>query len=202
MGFRLSNNRYEEIKKIVVELFIKYDVKCIPINGFELASKMGIKIIPYSSYNEKTQKLMKKRSKDGFFVEKTEGEFYIYYDDTMNYGRINNTILHEIGHIVLDHTEESELAEAEVNFFAKYALVPPVLVYKLNINSPNKISEIFDVSIQAGYYAYTYYRKWLKYGGSILKEYEMSLIGLFKDAIWFKGGDFMNVKKSSIKLLA
>lgn len=135
LGFILSNNRYEEIKKIVVELFIKYDVKCIPIN------------------------------------------------DTMNYGRINNTILHEIGHIVLDHTEESELAEAEVNFFAKYALVPPVLVYKLNINSPNKISEIFDVSIQAGYYAYDYYRKWLKYGGSIFKEYEMNLIGLFKDAI-------------------
>ena len=101
----------------------------------------------------------------------------------MNYGRINNTILHEIGHIVLDHTEESELAEAEVNFFAKYALVPPVLVYKLNIKSPNKISEIFDVSIQAGYYAYNYYRKWLNYGGSILKEYELSLIGLFKDAI-------------------
>lgn len=202
MGFRLSNNRYEEIKKIVVELFIKYDVKCIPINGFELASKMGIKIIPYLSYNEKTQKLMMKRSKDGFFVEKTEGEFYIYYNDTMNYGRINNTILHEIGHIVLDHTEESELAEAEVNFFAKYALVPPVLVYKLNINSPNKISEIFDVSIQAGYYAYDYYRKWLKYGGSIFKEYEINLIGLFKDAIWFKGVDFMNVKKSSIKLLA
>ena len=70
-----------------------------------------------------------------------------------------------------------------MNFFAKYALVPPVLVYKLNINSPNKISEIFDVSIQAGYYAYDYYRKWPKYGGSIFKEYEMNLIGLFKDAI-------------------
>lgn len=202
MRFILSNNRYEQIKEIVVNLFIKYDVRCIPISGFELASKIGIKVIPYSSYPEKTKKLLTKKSKDGFFVEKTEGEFYIYYNDTMNYGRINNTILHEIGHIVLDHTEESELAEAEVNFFAKYALVPPVLVYKLNIKNPNKISEIFDVSIQAGYYAYNYYRKWLKYGGSILKEYELNLIGLFKDAIWFKGVVLWMQKKSSIRLLA
>ena len=31
--------------------------------------------------------------------------------------------------------DESELTEAEVNFFAKYALVPPVLVHKLGINN-------------------------------------------------------------------
>lgn len=183
MGFKLSNNRYEEIKKIVVELFIKYNVKCIPINGFELASKMGIKIIPYSSYPEKAQKLMMKGSKDGFFVEKTEGAFYIYYNDTMNYGRVNNTILHEIGHIVLDHTEESDLAEAEVNFFAKYALVPPVLVHKLEIDSPDRIAELFDVSIQASFYAFNYYKKWLKYGSQNYTDYEMKLIDLFRYAI-------------------
>lgn len=178
MGFRLSNNRYEEIKNIIVDLFIKYDVKCIPISGFELASKMGIKVIPYSSFPEEKQKLLFKRIKDGFFVEKTDSEFYIYYNNTQTYGRINNTILHEIGHIVLDHTEESELSEAEVNFFAKYALVPPVLVHKLEINDPNKIAELFDVSIEASYYAFNYYKKWLKYGYPNYTDYEMKLIGL------------------------
>lgn len=183
MGFRLSNNRYEEIKKIIVELFIKYDVKCIPISGFELASKMGIKVIPYSYFSEEKQKLLLKRSEDGFFVEKTDNEFYIYYNDTKNYGRVNNTILHEIGHIVLEHTEESELAEAEVNFFAKYALVPPVLVHKLEINSPDRIAELFDVSTQASCYAFNYYKKWLKYGSENYTDYEMKLIGLFKYVI-------------------
>lgn len=183
MGFRLSNNRYEEIKRVIVELFIKYDVKCIPISGFELASKMGIRVIPYSSFQEEKQKLLLKMSEDGFFVEKTDNEFYIYYNDNQNYGRINNTILHEIGHIVLDHTEESELAEAEVNFFAKYALVPPVLVHKLEINSPDRIAELFDVSIQASYYAFNYYKKWLKYGDENYTDYEMKLISLFKYAI-------------------
>ena len=43
--------------------------------------------------------------------------------------RIRFTIMHEIGHIVLDHTEHSDLAESEANFFAKYALAPPPLVH-------------------------------------------------------------------------
>lgn len=46
-----------------------------------------------------------------FSVEKNIGEWYIYYNDKKDYGRINNTIMHEIGHIVLDHSEDSELAE-------------------------------------------------------------------------------------------
>ncbi|MDO4605456.1 MAG: ImmA/IrrE family metallo-endopeptidase [Helcococcus sp.] len=183
MGFRLSNNRYEEIKRIIVELFIKYDVKCIPISGFELASKMGIRVVPYSSCAEEKQKQLLKISEDGFFVEKADNEFYIYYNDHQNYGRINNTILHEIGHIVLDHTEESELAEAEVNFFAKYALVPPVLVHKLGLKTYYEISELFDVSLKAAIYALKYYNKWLKYGSENYTDYELELINLFSQAM-------------------
>ena len=49
MGVRLSNERYEEIKHIIADLFVKYGVTCVPVNGFELATKMGIKVIPYSA---------------------------------------------------------------------------------------------------------------------------------------------------------
>lgn len=41
MGVSLSHSRYEEIKRIVVDLFIKFDVRCVLISGFELATKMG-----------------------------------------------------------------------------------------------------------------------------------------------------------------
>ena len=39
---RLDDDRYEEIKKEVIFLFEQYDIKCIPISGFEIASNMGI----------------------------------------------------------------------------------------------------------------------------------------------------------------
>ncbi len=31
MGISLSHARYEEIKQIVVDLFVKHDVSCVPV---------------------------------------------------------------------------------------------------------------------------------------------------------------------------
>ena len=182
MGIRLSDERCEEIKKEVVGLFEKYDINCVPINGFEIASKMGIKVIPYSSKSEKARKWCLKESEDGFSIFK-DNQWYIFYNDEKKFGRVNNTMLHEIGHIVLKHTEDSELAEKEVKFFAKYALVPPVLVHKLKIDTPEKIEQVFNVSYQAAVYALIYYKKWLNYGGKFYTSYEEQLIDMFKTNI-------------------
>ena len=181
MSISIPSWRYEEIKRIVVNLFVEYDVRCIPVSGFELASKMGIKVIPYSAYSHAVQKLMLKESEDGFCVRRNDTN-YIFYNDSRSYGRINYTLLHEIGHIILDHTEDSELAEKEVNFFAKYALVPPILVHKLRIDNPTAIANAFDVSYECATYALSYYRKWLQYGSSDYTDYEIILLKLFDGA--------------------
>lgn len=107
MSIKISNQRYEEIKRIVVRMFVKYGVSCVPINGFEIAHKMGIKVIPYSAIAPSKRWLLIKKSEDGFSVERTNGQWYIFYNDEKDYGRVNHTIMHEIGHIVLDHTEET-----------------------------------------------------------------------------------------------
>ncbi len=110
------------------------------------------------------------------------GVWYIFYNDKKDYGRINNTIMHEIVHIVLDHTEDSELAEAEVKFFAKYALVPPVLLHKFRLEDPYEIARIFEVSVEAAKYAYVYYQKWLQYGYQEYTPYEIKLLALFEQS--------------------
>ena len=96
-------------------MFVEYGISCAPINGFEIAHKMGVKVIPYSAIAPGKRELLIKESEDGFSVQRTNGQWYIYYNDEKNYRRINNTIMHEIGHIVLDHSEDSELAEKEEN---------------------------------------------------------------------------------------
>lgn len=183
MRVKLSNERYEEIKEIITKLFIEFKISCVPISGFEIATKMGVKVFPYSSIPIKKRYLLYKKSDDGFSVEKANGQWYIFYNDEQGYGRVNNTIMHEIGHIVLDHSEESELAEKEVNFFAKYALAPPVLVHKLELNNAMDISTRFEISYEAACYALSYYRKWIRYGGSNYTNYELCLLDLFKDVI-------------------
>lgn len=46
----LSNARYEQIKKIIVQMFEDYGVRSVPISGFEIANRMGISVIPYSAF--------------------------------------------------------------------------------------------------------------------------------------------------------
>ena len=48
-------------------------------------------------------------------MEQTNGQWYISYNDEKDYGRVNHTVMHEIGHIILDHTEDSELAKKKSN---------------------------------------------------------------------------------------
>ena len=56
-------------------------------------------------------------SEDAFCYTLVESVFavrVIVYNDKMPEHRIRFSIMHEIGHIVLDHSEDSELAEKEV----------------------------------------------------------------------------------------
>lgn len=76
MAFRLSDNRCEKIKEIVVETFEALDIRCIPISGFEIATKLGVTVIPYSSKSLEKQHLMMAESTDGFSVKKTENGLY------------------------------------------------------------------------------------------------------------------------------
>lgn len=182
MTFRLPDQRCEEIKDIVVQIFEKYDIKSIPISGFEIATKIGVVVIPYSSKSLKKQKYMLEISEDGFSTKYNEA-WYIFYNDKKEYRRTNNTITHECAHIILDHTQESELAEAEAKFFAKYAIAPPVLIHKLKLKNEIEVYKYFDISIQAAAYAFSYYQKWLAYGSKYYTNYELRLLQLFSSAV-------------------
>jgi len=173
---RLAAFRYEEIKKSIVDFFEEQKICCTPINGFEIATKIGAKIIPYSMFPEK--ELLEKVSKDGFSIKKGS-QWYLYYNDAQSYERINFTMMHETGHIILDHTEESEVAEAEANFFAKFSLAPPVLIHKFDLRDPYEVADRFEISLEAAFYAFNYYKKWLKYGEKAYKDYELKICEMF-----------------------
>lgn len=183
---RLTDDQYEEIKQTVIDTFEEYDVKSIPISAFEMAIKMGISIIPYSSLSEDKQKVAMAISSDGYSVETQSGKWIIYYNDfCKNYGRINQTIMHEIGHYAMGHTEsgDEEEKEAEAKFFAKYALAPPPLIH--NMDGPitvDTIMQTFDISYQAAKIAYYYYQTWLRCGGKEYTDYEIRMLDLFKVA--------------------
>ena len=163
-GYRLTDEQYEEIKQEGINLFVRYDIRRIPISGFVLAEKMGIKVVPYSALSDYEKAAAKAASTDGFYLSDWRNGDCIFYDDEDSKARQNMTVMHEIGHLVLGHTEgmDPEEAEAEAAFFAKYALAPPPLVHEIQPPDCQDIQSVFGLSAEAALYAWEYYQKWRK----------------------------------------
>lgn len=181
---RLSDEQYECIKQAVLDMFITYDIKCVPISAFEIAIKIGLTVIPCSALEDEKKSVALRISKDGYSVETNGGEWIIFYnDECKSYGRINQTIMHEIAHYFLEHIREGEEEEAEAKFFAKYALAPPPLIHRMieNVNA-EAIMQTFDLSYEAACNAYKYYCKWLRFGNEDYTLYEICMIQLFEVA--------------------
>lgn len=146
---RLENKDYEKAKQIVADIIYDYDLK-YPIDIIDLAEKMGFSVIPYSFYKDLKNELYK-MSYDGFnwFNEKMN-TFNIYYnDDIESNSRINFTIAHEIGHIVLDCNDNSEESNSLVDFFAAYLLAPVILIIDKNMKTVEEIKNFFGISYEA-----------------------------------------------------
>ena len=178
---KLHYDTYEEIKIKIVSLFKQYNITSVPIDCFKLASNMGFELIPYSNLSDKKLEAVKKLSGgDGYTIDIVDsGRKIIFYDDTACLGRQRFTILHELGHYILDHRERSDLAEAEADFFAKYAIAPPPIIYGLEIDNYVDISDIFVTSKECAFYLMESFVKWINYGPKYFTNYEWDLLHLF-----------------------
>lgn len=175
---RLSNETYEEIKRAFANMLVDYDIKGIPINAFEIAIKIGLKLVPYSTLSKEERLETIKFNRDGFSVEKNDGDWIIYFqDENVPFTRINQTIMHEIGHYILGHLIDGEEEEAEAKFFAKYALASPVLIHHMKSEvTVENVMEEFDIGFQAAGYAIGNYRNWLRFGDDEYTDYEIDII--------------------------
>lgn len=177
----LSRQRYEEIKEIVFFLYRDYGVNTVPIDFEDLADKMGIRLVPYSSLKKDQKKKFLTLSKDGFSnLNKKEKCYYIYYNDDVAWQRVRFTIMHEIGHIVLGHSEYSEKNEAEANFFSRSALAPVCLLMKWEISELEDVVSTFDISYEAAKYICGNLEKRKLSNNKDFADYELKMINLFE----------------------
>lgn len=174
---RLSDNRYEDIKQDIVKMYVDNDISTIPIDVYNLSEHLEYILKPYSSLGvDKANKLIE-INEDGFNrVE--DGKVVIYYNDAKLEGRVRFTIMHEIAHVIRKHKQYSELAEAEANWFAAYALCPPPIVDKLKITDYEDLISKFNITNSCAYNSMNRYISWKKRNVSLL-EYEKKLLKQF-----------------------
>ena len=144
---KLPGYRYDAIHHAVLRMYEQTNACIIPLPILDIVNGMGCSIIPYRSFGQRIHDVLMQASPDAVtlqFIGSVRPA--ILYNDRQPSGRINFSILHEIGHIQLDHKEPSQLAELEANHFAAVALCPLDLLEHYNISEPKTVIDLFSVS--------------------------------------------------------
>ena len=187
----LSWKRYEEIKVLVAEMYEECGVHNYPIDPFFIADQLCYVLRPYSELSPEKLEEAFGESDEGYskweFFPEIGFRLVIYYNDMiLTDGRIRWTLFHEIGHAYLGHHEHKnpdewlkKIEEEEADFFAKIAIAPPVLIYKLNCDCPSAVAHRFETSLQAADYIFVSYQKWLEHGPHYYTDYEMQILRMF-----------------------
>ncbi len=176
---RLPSKVYYKIERAVVSLYKKLVITTIPLDPFKIAEQMGFIVKRISELPHASQIELREREREALSLyDNAIGTFVIFYDDSISYSRIRFTLMHEIGHIVLGHKEESELARRMADYFAAYALAPSPLIGKYNCDDYMDVANKFSVSQVCASICFQRYLNWAQFGGN-LELYEIELLNLF-----------------------
>lgn len=149
---------YDLIKQKVLDVYRKCNIKSFPLDCLEIYNHYDLKAHPYSTLEEPLKSYCHIMSEDSFIYE-----HIVCYNDDDSYpvGRIRFSLMHELGHHVLHHSENrTSLEEIEANTFASYLLAPRIAIHYSNCKNCNDVVTIFDISIEAATIAFDDYRKW------------------------------------------
>lgn len=177
----LTKKLYAQIEENVVKMYEDLEICKHPIEPFTITAQLGYITVPYSKLNEEILLFLKEKEMDGFSCYNgEENRYYIYYDDEQILARQNFTIMHEIGHIRMNHKESSVLADKIADYFAAYSLVPSPIVYLYCCEDFIDVMYEFNVSEACAVRCFNRFTNWQHYGGKI-KPYEKRLLKLFEN---------------------
>ena len=60
---------YDEIDKVIIDIYMDYNIISFPINEEEVCKKMGVSLVPYSCFSENGIGLLHKKSEYGFWLK-------------------------------------------------------------------------------------------------------------------------------------
>ena len=151
--------RFELITLLAYNELLRLKIGSCPINSstFLTPCEQNIVICSYQEFCALTGVPFNKltlngRLEDGFYVsEINKLRTMILYNADKYTKRVRFTLLHEVGHIILNHKRNAPLEEAEANFFASQFLIPGALLLEIYRRGYNldacKLCRIFDISL-------------------------------------------------------
>ncbi|WP_195611350.1 ImmA/IrrE family metallo-endopeptidase [[Clostridium] symbiosum] len=140
-----------EINEKVLEIYRQCRITSFPIDCISVLTHYGLKIYTYSflkEHNPRLYELSYKYSTDAF----TYGNI-IAYNDNKTKCRIRFSLMHELGHIILNTSSEDA-----ADCFASNILAPRSLMYNLHCENAEEVHTTFEISYAAANRAWYDYR--------------------------------------------
>lgn len=139
------------IRNKAADVIIDCNVQSFPIDCLSILRHYGYKIYTYSELREKNKELYEmciSYSEDAF---RNGNMKLIAYNDRKPDRRIRFSLMHELGHHILEHKSDLPQNELEADYFASNMLAPRIAIYYAKCKYRKDIEEIFNVSSAASY---------------------------------------------------
>lgn len=149
---------YKIINDKVLEVFTVCEIHKFPINCIEVLRHYGFRLFTYSEIKLSDPELYtiaKEYSDDAFKFGSI-----ICYNNARPEGRIRFSLMHELGHFILEHQETSQENEDEADYFASCMLAPRVAISKTLCRTADAIHDTFGLSYAAANRALLDFKKW------------------------------------------
>lgn len=178
---------YEDIVKVIVDIYLDYGIKGFPLDEHEICRKLGVSLVPYSeilsqasieSETEEHRALLCKEGKGGFFVKGslTKPPTIYYNDKAESRGFMRFSIFHEVKHYVFNEDSDDNDEDDLADFFSRFFQCPiPFLIMK-GIKSENEIVSRFGLSLQAAENVVSNLENRLMWHGKKIFDHEIPLV--------------------------
>lgn len=147
-----------KIETAILKVFSECNVDSFPISCKKLLHYYGYSCIPYDSLSPQKKEACFAISDDAFCLKHK-----IFYNNKALALRIRFSLMHELGHICLNHTKVSNETidpESEANLFASLILAPRMAIHYSRCRTAEDISQAFKLTLEASNYALMDYYHW------------------------------------------
>lgn len=151
----MDYNQYKNSRNMTWQLLIKHNINKLPVKISKICEAENIKIFSYSQ----AESIIKQLNLENFCNE-SDGftmDGMIFYNQNCSVARQRFTVAHELGHIVLGHTQNNTLVNREIspydnplemaaNVYASRLLAPACVLRGIGVTNYKQIQELCNIS--------------------------------------------------------
>lgn len=176
-----GRQEYNRIDQLAIDIYLDYGFRTFPLDVEDVCRKLGVRLIPYSTFAAADRELLRKRSIYGFFSPlSARMPPTIFYNDSLDElgssGCIRLGICHEIKHYADEDTDENPTDDDLAEHFGRYLLAPIPHLIVNDISSPIDIKDQFGVSATAARNIASHIANRTRIYGKTIFDYELPLI--------------------------